>query len=320
MTTADADTGPKQALHDLSNRAFQTVFSPGVRKRVERTVMAAAVAGFLLHLALYAVHAQGFIEVPAGLEELFQNPISAVYTPFSLILVYEVFLLLYYLPLSFTESVAKQYEIIALIVIRKVFMDLSDLELSGEEIFAPANVEFFADMVGIPALFGLILLFERVAASRPKADPTEEVEAFVRWKEALSVLLVPVLALISVVTVGGWIHEIVLFEMGTPPEGGLTDVNQVFYDDFFTALILVDVLILLLSFIFTDSYEQLLRNAGFVVSTILIRLSFNAGGLLDIALEVGGVAFGLSILWLYKQARRTDLLSVEEVTETVEKV
>jgi len=307
-------------FHDWSNRAFQAVFSPEVRKRVERTVMVAAVVGFLLHLALYAVHAQGLIAVPAGLDELFRNPISAVYTPFSLILVYEVFLLLYYLPLSFTESVAKQYEIIALIVIRKVFMDLSDLELSGEEILAPANVEFFADMVGIPILFGLILLFERVAASRPKTDPTEDVEAFVRWKEGLSVLLVPVLALISVVAVGGWIHEIVLFEMGTPPEGGLTDVNQVFYDDFFTVLILVDVLILLLSFIFTDSYEQLLRNAGFVVSTILIRLSFNAGGLLDIMLEVGGVAFGLSILWLYKQARRTDLLSVDEVTETVEKV
>ena len=42
---------------------------------------------------------------------LLTNPISAIYTPFSIILYYEIFLLIFYLPRSFTTSILKQFEI-----------------------------------------------------------------------------------------------------------------------------------------------------------------------------------------------------------------
>ena len=55
---------------------------------------------------------------------LLTNPISGIYTPFSIILYYEIFLLIYYLPRSFTTSILKQFEIISLIVIRRIFYDI----------------------------------------------------------------------------------------------------------------------------------------------------------------------------------------------------
>jgi hypothetical protein len=55
---------------------------------------------------------------------LLTNPISAIYTPFSIILYYEIFLLIFYLPRSFTTSILKQFEIISLIIIRRIFYDI----------------------------------------------------------------------------------------------------------------------------------------------------------------------------------------------------
>ena len=42
----------------------------------------------------------------------------------------------------------------------------------------------------------------------------------------------------------------------------------------FTLLILADVVILLISFRYTEEYPKLIRNTGFIIATILIRLSF----------------------------------------------
>jgi hypothetical protein len=63
--------------------------------------------------------------------KLTKNPISAVY-PFSFILIYEVFLLVFYLPSSTSKYIGKQYEIITLIVIRRLFKDIGHIEsISG---------------------------------------------------------------------------------------------------------------------------------------------------------------------------------------------
>jgi hypothetical protein len=59
------------------------------------------------------------------------------------------------------------------------------------------------------------------------------------------------------------------------------------------------VFILLLSFQYTERYSQLVRNTGFVICTILIRLSFGTTGLANILLIVSSVLFGLAILRIY---------------------
>ena len=53
-------------------------------------------------------------------DNLLTNPIAAIYTPFSFILVYEVFLVVYYLPRSISQYIRKQYEIITLIIVRSI--------------------------------------------------------------------------------------------------------------------------------------------------------------------------------------------------------
>ena len=81
--------------------------------------------------------------------------------------------------------------------------------------------------------------------------------------------------------------------------GSGANIDYLFFVDFFTILILVDVFILLVSFQYTERYSQLIRNTGFIISTILLRLSFSAEGLTSLLLLVSGIVFGLIILLIY---------------------
>ena len=109
---------------------FSLVFAPKIQKIIEKIILLLAALGFVIHLGLIFLKTQGVI-FPAIYPELFNDPISAIYTPFSLILIYEIYLLLFYLPRSFTSCVSKQFEIISLIVIRKIFKDIPQMDLSS---------------------------------------------------------------------------------------------------------------------------------------------------------------------------------------------
>tara|TARA_B100001057_G_C22117792_1_gene669582 strand:- start:99 stop:401 length:303 start_codon:yes stop_codon:yes gene_type:complete len=86
--------------------------------------------------------------------------------------------------------------------------------------------------------------------------------------------------------------------------GSGANIDYLFFVDFFTILILVDVFILLVSFQYTERYSQLIRNTGFIISTILLRLSFSAGGLTSLLLLVSGIVFGLIILLIYNNMEK----------------
>jgi hypothetical protein len=108
---------------------FNMFLSENTREKTEKIILRIAIFSFFIHLVLIYFLKLDFISFTSN-SELLENPISAVYTPFSFILIYEVYLLIYYLPKSFTTYITKQYEIITLIIIRKLFKDLSALELS----------------------------------------------------------------------------------------------------------------------------------------------------------------------------------------------
>jgi hypothetical protein len=84
-------------------------------------------------------------------------------------------------------------------------------------------------------------------------------------------------------------------------------INNLFFDEFFTVLILVDVVLLLLSFFYTDKFHKIIRNSGFVVSTILIRMSFGVSGLISTILIVVAVLFGLAIMLIHNKYEKNSV-------------
>jgi NADH:ubiquinone oxidoreductase subunit 4 (subunit M) len=97
---------------------------------------------------------------------------------------------------------------------------------------------------------------------------------------------------------GNWVHGVFVEQAFNE------DLNNLFFNEFFTIMILADVFILLMSFQYTERYSQLIRNTGFIISTILLRLSFSVSGLTSILLIISGILFGLIILLIYNLIER----------------
>ena len=106
-------------IQEKIDNLFSKIFSEKIIKKFEKYILYLASLGFVIHLSIILLNNYNLIELSVVGTNLFSNPISALYTPFSFILVYEAFLLIYYIPRSFTTAVGKQYQIMSLIVIRK---------------------------------------------------------------------------------------------------------------------------------------------------------------------------------------------------------
>jgi len=279
------------------DRTFDSIFSSSNRKIVEKYTLWVSIIGFIIHLLL--IYFNNYNILNFGFSgNLLNDPISAIYTPFSIILFYETYLLIFYLPRSFTTAISKQFEIISLIVIRKIFNDIPKINLDVNWLENSANLQLIYDLIGILTLYFLIYLFNQTKEKIHKKTVSNEIKKFITTKKGVSIILLPLLILMSIYSVYNWILE--LYLLNDNINVGISDINSIFYNEFFTILILADVFILLLSFQYTEKYSQLIRNTGFVICTILIRLSFASKGLTNILLIVSSVLFGLAILRIYQ--------------------
>ena len=272
---------------------FSTIFSESVLKGIEKYILYLASIGFVIHLSLIFLNNNNLIDLAFINSNLLSNPISALYTPFLFILIYEAFLLIYYIPRSFTTAVGKQYEIISLIVIRKIFGDIPLVDLDANWIENSNNLQLIYDLVGILVIFFLIYLFRRTKENLPVKSVSEKLDRFIASKKLVSIVLLPILLGICFFSFFSWYNGVFVKELFDQ------DLNYLFFNEFFSLLILVDVFILLLSFQYTERYSQLIRNTGFIISTILLRLSFSVSGLTSILLIISGIVFGLLILLIY---------------------
>ena len=277
---------------------FSHLFSEGNLKRFERFILISATFGFIIHLLLILLNNNGYVDLSFFQDKLFVNPISAIYTPFSFILIYEAFLLIYFLPRSFTTSIAKQFEIMSLILIRKIFKDIPNVDLDDNWIQNESNLQLIYDLSGVLIVFFLIYLFKKLKEGLPKLPVHQNLDRFISYKKIISLFLVPTLTLLCIFSFLDWYNYVFI------GIGESSNIDYLFFENFFTILILVDVFILLVSFQYTERYSQLIRNTGFIISTILLRLSFRAVGLTSLLLLVSGIVFGLIILLIYNNMEK----------------
>ena len=286
----------------VGSRIFDRFFSENNRKKIESITIWSATVGFIFHLSIVLLNKYSIIDI--GNESLFlTNPISAIYTPFSIILYYEIFLLIFFLPRSFTTSILKQFEIISLIIIRRIFYDIPRLDLELDNWFQSSeNLQITYDLVCILILFFLIYLFNYVKSNIQYKKEEKNIDKFIDSKKIISLILIPVMIVIFINGIFNW------YTIGVETNfaSSFYYVNEIFYNTFFSILIIADVFILLLSFLYTERYSQIMRNTGFIICTILIRLSFSSTGLTNLLLIISSVLFGLLILKIYSLMSRIE--------------
>ena len=290
----------------MSPFLFQKLLSDKTRTTTEKIILNIALFSFFIHLLIIYLLKFDVIEFNSD-TELLNNPISAIYTPFSFILIYEVYLLIYYLPKSFTTYITKQYEIITLIIIRKLFKDLSSLELSSNWFEIKGDLQFTYDLIASLLLFLFIYLFQKQGKKKVKQqiNLNPDIEKFVKKKRLIAVILVPLFLFMALDTLLKWSNGMSITTNEFP---SLESINNLFFDQFFTVLILVDVVLLLISFFYTDQFHKIIRNSGFIISTILIRMSFGVSGLTNTILILVAVLFGLAILSIHNKYEKNSFV------------
>ena len=282
---------------------YHNLLSEKTKKRSERVILLIAIASFLIHLLIIYLVDFSIISLNNP-SDLLKNPTAAIYTPFSFILVYEVYLLIHYLPKSITTYISKQYEIITLIIIRRLFKDLSNLSLSSDWFKIKYDLQFTYDLVASVLLFFLILQFYKQSKKRYRTDENEDSQIegtvrFIKIKKIIAASLVPILFFVAIYSFINWLISSV--ELNSDSEVSFKNINNIFFEQFFTILIIADVVLLLFSFFHTVDFHKVIRNSGFIISTILIRLSFSVSGLLNTALILTAIIFGLLILIIHNQ-------------------
>lgn len=283
------------------DRFYNLLISEKVKLKIEKIILIIGMISFIVHLALIYLKRYGLLDL-FETSNFFDNPIAAIYTPFSFILIYEVYLLIFYLPRSITTYITKQYEIITLIVIRRIFKDLSNLELTSNWFEIKNDIAFTYDIITSLLLFFLIYLFsylrdnlDRLNLANPLESP--QIQQFIKIKKIMASALIPIFIGIGLFTFGGWVTS----SEPSNISAALKDVNSLFFDEFFAVLIIVDVLLLLVSFFYTDQFHKVIRNSGFIISTILIRMSFTVEGFINNILIIASIVFGLGILWIHNK-------------------
>ena len=289
------------------NNVYSLFLSERTKSRFEKFIFLTATVAYIFHFTLIFLVNNGFL--PPSTIGIEKNPslLSAVYTPFSIILIYEIYLLIFYLPTSITSYLGHQYEVVALIFIRKLFEDLSTLgSNNGHTIGSDELISLSISFVGLIILLLLIFLFYFLNGKNRKrkeefACCTKKEKAFVISKKIMATglfvffVLLFIHSIISLKNIDISVNSFVY---------GINYTSKKFFDNFFAMLIISEVLLLMFTFNLTDRFSKIIRNSGFIISTILLKMSFMTEGVYNIVIINIAVAFGVAMLAIHQLFQR----------------
>lgn len=248
-------------------------------ERVYRKISVSLVFLFLCSLAFIELNRQHLL--PASLSAIVpMNHFFAVHAAFTVILVLEVISLIFVLPCSFSRSLGKQFEILSLILIRNAFKELSyfsePLSYIGNE---DKVLHILASGFGALLVFALLGVYYKIQKRSEEDSRHMDLYGFVASKKAISLML-----LLSFLSLGGYSLYQTFLGVEHPD----------FFHEFYSQLILTDILIILVSQCFHPSAKMIFRNSGYALATLMIRIALIAPVYYNVLL--GGAAIGFAIL------------------------
>lgn len=283
-----ADPGPptRRVLRRLlapPARAFDRADAWWDRPGTQRAGGVLLVFAFLGALLAAELSRRGVLPRAAGVP---RTHFVAVDVAFTLLLALELVGLVLAIGRSVAASVGKQLELLALILLRKAFLEVAHLsEPVAWADAAPRVPSALADMAGALLVFVLAELFARVQRHRAIAEGDDQT-AFVAAKKVVA------LGLLAAFAVGAT-AALLAAAQGEP---------AAFFEVCFTVLIFSDVLLVLLSLAASADHRVVFRNSGFAAATVMMRLALTAPRYVNVLLAAGAAAYALLVSMVYERA------------------
>ena len=257
---------------------------------LRRLAINLAIIGFLVHLFACVLYRFEYLDL-SETNDFFDSYLDSLYTPFSIILAYEVYELIRAIPESFSNSIGKQFEVISLLVVRDIFKNLAEIDDSNVNAVDSDVIFIAVEALAFTILFATALYFRKMTNSSGdsgRRDPA--IQRFIKQKQTLACALALVYVLVAGYSFSSWTFGFI---------DGDNDLSRtVFFLDFFTWLIVSDIIILLSSYKHITDFLQLARNTGFVLSTVIIRVGIGTPGYTGAVLFILSAVLATSVLRL----------------------
>ena len=289
-----------EVLWTWCENAHDTIFRTENRRTLKRAVIGLSLVSFAAH-GLLIFLAQVLHAPQAWVATVGSNYLSAIATPFNIILFYEVLTLIGALPSSTTKSIASQYEIVSLIFIREVLRDIGNIgDLIATQQITAKTLPLFLNMWGGMVMYLLVAVFRHVATQRQNRSlmqiPSPATQRMIQQKKAVAAGLAVLLTGMAVWNVGLFCRTALrILRTGQ----GTLESATTFYNDLFTVMVFTDVLVLILLLLFSGRYEMVFRNAAFVVSIVIIRFALTGGYPYGAPLTVMAMLFGIATVLIF---------------------
>jgi hypothetical protein len=248
-------------------------------ERMHKKISITLVLFFLLSLICIELNRRNLLPIPL-VATVPKNHFFAVQGAFTVVLILEVISLIFTIPCSFSRSVGKQFEILSLILLRNAFKELSyfpePITFAGNQ---QAILHILSDGFGALLIFALLGYYYTVQA-RTSDDKMKagDLYGFVAAKKGIALVLLCIFAAMG-------IRSAVETITGT--------TNSDFFHEFYTILILTDILVVLISQCFQPSFYAIFRNSGFALSTLIIRIALAAPPFFNVLLGLAAAIFGI---------------------------
>ena len=251
-------------------------------ERMHRKISVMLVLLFLGSLLIIEFKRQGFF--PAAVADSIPvNHFFAIQAAFTVVLILEIISLIFTIPCSFSKSVGKQFEILSLILLRNAFKELSYLPepitfLGNED----AVWRIISDGFGALLVFALLGYYYKIQDKYQdlKAKPSVDLFSFVAAKKGIALTIL----------------AIFIYMGGTTIYNRMTATPQAdFFHDFYTLLIITDILLVLVAQCFQPSFYAVFRNSGYALSTLMIRLALAAPAYFNVLLGVAASIFAIAM-------------------------
>ncbi len=215
----------------------------------------------------------------------FKNPFFSIEIVFTMLLITELFGLIFMLPKSVAKSVGKQFELLSLIFLRDGFKEFSHIhaDFTWNSIKEPLlNMTIYG--FGAIAIFTILGFTYNLQKHIKLTNTEDDQEQFIRLKKLLAILLLVAFAVV------GFIDIKTLIQTGTYLHS---------FKTFYTVLIFSDIIIVLIALRYTLNYYKIFRYSSFVFATILIRIALSAHAYYDVIIGVVAALFILVLTYVY---------------------
>ncbi len=260
----------------LFDKAQSFVENERTRSRVGKGL----ILFFLATLTLIELNTLGLLPEPLAVK-ISMNRFHAVTQTFTLVLVLEVVDLVFSLPRSTSRAVAKQFEILALILLRNAFKELTYLPVPIE-VMGHTDVLLRIGMNGGGALAVFVLLGAYKYAQRcaPRHWAPEILAKFITAKKLVALMVLGSLVFMALLDAYLLVRGLPTFDI---------------FHDFYTLLIFSDILIVLIAQRYMPEFHAIFRNSGFALSTVFIRMALTADTMISVLMGVGAMVFALGL-------------------------